>query len=121
MSYCRFSSDSFKSDVYMYESVDGGYQIYVAENRIVDQDNIPPFDITDTSKDSAELHDDYQKHIDYVRKAERRKIGGKHDGEAVIFGSLKEAYDYLLILRDDGYHVPEATLNYIAGELEKGE
>jgi hypothetical protein len=35
MSYCRFSSDNFRSDVYVYEHVDGGYTTHVAGNRLL--------------------------------------------------------------------------------------
>lgn len=39
MSYCRFSSDNWKSNVYAYESVEG-FEVYVASHRIVDE--LPP-------------------------------------------------------------------------------
>lgn len=35
MSYCRFSSDDFTSDVYTYEDVSGGWTTHVAGNHIV--------------------------------------------------------------------------------------
>lgn len=34
MSYCRFSTDDFRSDIYCYESIEG-YQIHVAAFRYV--------------------------------------------------------------------------------------
>lgn len=34
MSFCRFSDDNFKSDVYAYESAEG-FELHVAGNRVV--------------------------------------------------------------------------------------
>lgn len=34
MSYCRFSSDNFMSDVYVYADADGGWTTHVAGNRL---------------------------------------------------------------------------------------
>jgi hypothetical protein len=38
MSYCRFSSDNFMSDVYVYEDCMGGWTTHVAGNRLI----LPP-------------------------------------------------------------------------------
>jgi len=35
MSYCRFSPDNFRCDVYVYEHVDGGYTTHVAGSRFL--------------------------------------------------------------------------------------
>ena len=33
MSYCRWSTDNFKCDLYCYEDVNGGFTTHVASNR----------------------------------------------------------------------------------------
>lgn len=40
MSYCRFSSDNFQSDVYVYADVYGGYTTMVAEVRSGGDDSL---------------------------------------------------------------------------------
>ena len=35
MSYCRFSSEDFSSDVYCYADCSGGFTTHVASNRII--------------------------------------------------------------------------------------
>ena len=42
MSYCRWSSDDFESDLYIYESIEG-FQVHVASNRHnIDRSGLPP-------------------------------------------------------------------------------
>ena len=41
MSYRRWSSDDFQCDVYVYESVAGGFVTHVAANRVVFKDELP--------------------------------------------------------------------------------
>ena len=42
MSYCRFSSEDFASDVYVYEDVCGGYTTHVARARVDYASPLPP-------------------------------------------------------------------------------
>lgn len=49
MSYCRFSSDDFQCDLYIYESEFGGFVTHVAKRRAVYRAPLPkpvPFDET---------------------------------------------------------------------------
>lgn len=47
MSYCRWSTDDFQCDLYVYESCYGGYSVNVAGRRRVYHDPLPPeIDIT---------------------------------------------------------------------------
>lgn len=41
MSYCRFSSDAFRCDVYAYGDVSGGYTIHVAARKRLVPDDFP--------------------------------------------------------------------------------
>ena len=49
MSYCRWSSDDFQCDVYVYESVAGGFVTHVAANRVVFRMNCLPWFLSSRS------------------------------------------------------------------------
>jgi hypothetical protein len=104
MSYCRFSSDNFKSDVYVYAHIAGGFMTHVAANRIVG--GIPP--------DVA--------YRDFMAEPpEREPIGGPHDGESFATDSIEETIELLRDLQSKGYHVPTHAFERLNNELEEVE
>lgn len=121
MSYCRFSSSSFRSDLYAYEDVGGGWTTHVACNRIVG--DLPPepklSDITEeTLKESSETWlAQHRVFMDAVRDAPRERIGLPHDGESFNDATLGEFRDRIAYLQSLGYHVPERTLALIDEEI----
>lgn len=91
MSYCRFSSDDGKSDVYVYASGGAGYVTSVAHSRI--NPNV---------KEGA---------------ARYIVIDLPHAGEQFCDTKRSEVFDRLLSLRELGYHVPEAALDRLRREM----
>ena len=110
MSYCRFSDDNWKSDVYIYESADG-YVCHVASNRIVG--DIPKVEYN-TTVGFAMSH---PIQMNYVENAERVAIGGVHDGETRVFDTLQELSDFTGELIAAGYHVPAWAIDSIMKEI----
>lgn len=114
MSYCRWSSDDFWSDIYCYEDLTSCYTIHVACKRIagdipktmhlLSRDTIPAF---------MEAH---KKQVAFLDTAEREPIGLPHDGETFSYGLPGEAADKLDELRDMGYHVPEHAIRELREE-----
>lgn len=107
MSYCRFSSDNWKSDIYCYES-DMGIVINVAATKI---DNIPEMPLwgvvsAEEYMEALRLQHDYMD----KREAQRRQIGLPYDGEYFLYGSYQQAYEKLVELKSLGYHVPEYAI-----------
>jgi len=83
MSYCRFSSDDFQCDVYVYESCHGGFDLHVAGRRHEFKEPIPekiPFD----KEHQAEWFKRHSKIIRMCDAAEMVDIGLSHDGETTI-------------------------------------
>lgn len=115
MSYCRFSSDNWKSDVYCYSDCRGGITTHVAGNRIVgDVPKVPS--ITKTNfKEWAGAHKRQEKFLETVK---RKPIGLKYDGED--FNDPDEAafLDRLLELKSVGYHVPEYVIEDLKWEAK---
>jgi hypothetical protein len=59
MSYCRFSTDNFNSDVYVYES-EQGYVVHIAENRYVfDRSLLPKVTLRSTQEEYYEYNKFY--------------------------------------------------------------
>ncbi len=110
MSYCRFSSDNWKSDVYCYES-DHGFETHVASNRIVG--TIPRL----KSIDDDGFMQAYRAQMAFLDKAEKKSIGLDFDGESYTDKTLVECKSRLLQLRESGYHVPDYVFEMIDEEL----
>jgi len=114
MSYCRWSSDDFKSDIYAYET-DGGYEILVADNRVVGE--CPHLDWS-TPKSFVESG---QKQREFLATCERTKIGLPFDGGSFFLQTAQEFRDKLLELRSIGYYVPQEAIDRINEEIQEEE
>ncbi len=120
MSYCRYSSSNWSSDIYCYYSVGDFYSINVANYR---RENPKPF--PEYPDKYWELPtEDFQKCIELERAwldgGKLAKIGLKYDGCVFEEKSAKDALDCLLLLRETGYNVPQYAIDNIKEEsLEK--
>jgi hypothetical protein len=117
VSYCRFSSDNWKSEVYVYANVSGAWTIHVAGNKVVGP--VPEEDLSflDLEKDSPEWQAaadrwvaSHKVAMDYLRTAERRDITLPFAGETFDTASPGECADKLQELVDIGYHVPDGVI-----------
>lgn len=113
MSYCRFSSDNWKSDCYSYES-DHGFITHVACFRHVG--DIPPM-ADPTAVDVETFAASYRAHMDAVAATTKVPIGLPADGENYCDMTLADLAERLLWLRGLGYHVPESALEEIRAEM----
>lgn len=105
MSWVRWSSDSFRSDVYAYES-DHGVEIHVANRRHdVDWDAMPP-EVDMTLGVGAWL-ERYELVRSILDNSPLVQIGGPSDGQNYCVETEAEAYAILRRLQAEGYWVPE--------------
>lgn len=125
MSYCRWSSDDFQSDVYVYEHVSGHWAIHVAGNRVVWKVPLPPsvcevsgLEAGDPgwaelwvarSMDIMKLMRDPR---NYVREALRQPSAGANF-ECATPG---EAAEVLEKLRGEGLRVPDGVIETLREE-----
>ncbi len=110
MSYCRWSCDNFKCDLYCYESVDG-YVIHVASMKY--KNPIIPLDYTD----GKTLSESYQKQMKEQLNGPIEDIGLPCDGQDFILGELEGFKEKLLELRKMGYHFPNYVLEQVEREI----
>lgn len=118
MSYCRWSSDNFKCDVYAYES-DFGYEIHIASNRIV---GIPPETNYDLLKSGSEIDlqlfvDQEKKRSEWLKNCEREEINLPLVGESFTMPDLESFLFKMIEIKEIGYHIPDWVFNEIKEEI----
>lgn len=96
MSYTRWSTDDFRSDVYCYPHVDGHYQLEIASSK------------------EMESSEETNSHVTY-----RMPIDLPYDGHSFSFDTLEELFNKLSELRSLGYYIADSAFNNIEKEIIK--
>lgn len=115
MSYCRWSSDNFKSAVYIYESIEG-WVTHVAASELIGE---APFgEYLDVIKDIPvdEWTRRYKERENWFKNVERKKIGLPFDGQTFIDQTAHECASRLQTIKDAGYHVPDGVIEDLESE-----
>ncbi len=120
MSYCRFSCDNFKSDVYLYYSVGGVYVCHIAGNRIVEE--LPPdptWDVMNGKIGEAEFKEKSLAWREAMDKCTRVPIVLPHAGETIQHDSAEDMLTCLRELKELGYRVPEHAISRLKEEIDE--
>ena len=117
MSYCRWSTDDFSSDIYCYAGCDDMFHINIAANRHVFEGDLP-------KKVSLEADPDAyfarrQEVMRLVDLANIVPITLPMAGEEILVDTPQEAVDMLLELRETGYNVPQHAIEALMIEAEE--
>ena len=112
MSYCRWSSDNWRCDLYCYESTSGYWVTCVAYNRIIDY--IPEID---WSASSYVINLQMEAQHEILCSARREDIGLPYDGEMFQDYNLEDLLDRILWLREVGYRCPDYVIEAIREEI----
>lgn len=115
MSYCRWSTDDFQCDLYVYGDVCGGYTTHVAGNRPVYDEPLPP--VVDFHERPDEWMDRRGEVMRMVDAAKREPIGLPHDGWTFNDSTLQGLLERLLALREVGYRFPDYVLDDVRAEI----
>lgn len=116
MSYCRWSSDDFQCDVYVYEDVYGVFTTHVAGNRkTLPKDQIPEPVQFDVNNIEAFIERE-EKVAQLLEVIERKSIGLKHDGETFNDPDAGSCAATLIMLKDCGYNVPQYAIDALLEE-----
>lgn len=112
MSYCRWSSDDWKSDVYCYES-DSGFIVHIAGNRVLgDIPTTPPL-TKETIPAYMEAHKAQMAFLDTCKRA---PIDLPHAGSSMDFDDAGACANSLELLRALGYRVPQYAIDTLREE-----
>lgn len=112
MSYCRFSSDNWKSDVYVYDGSDG-IIIHIASKRY--EGYIPKLPNIQT-KDYREAR---LKHYRALEKCQKVPISHPLAGKTIVCKSVKEAIDELTFLKYEKFHIPKFLISNLRTFIEE--
>lgn len=116
MSYCRWSCDNFRSDVYAYEARDG-YYVHVAGNRIMQP--LPQNPLETLLQDSPEeTVRKYRKWSAVFDDTPRVPIDLPYVGETFVEHTLADLKARLAGLQALGYHVPDHAFALVDEEME---
>lgn len=119
MSYCRWSSDNWKCDVYCYEDCLGGWTTHVASNKRVGEIPTYSFAKDDSKEELDRFMREYRAHQDALDKTALVPIGLPHDGETFNDPTLEDFRDTLTMLKDAGYNVPQYVFEAIEEEIKE--
>ncbi len=119
MSYCRWSSDNMRSDVYAYEDCTGGYTIHVRSVHPVNPEILPEFPIQALKSGDVEAikrwqEEDREAHYELVYEDNNLPYDDDTLHASDIY-DLKEKLDWLKTV---GYYVPRSAFEMIDGEID---
>jgi hypothetical protein len=116
MSYCRWSTDAFRCDVYAYEDVSGGWTIHVAgRKRQIPDSVVCPFSMPDyASPEWFKYYQEFQTALDsYPFVA----LTAPSAGETFNEPTLAEFRDRMTVLRAEGLRFPNYVFDVIDQEI----
>jgi hypothetical protein len=118
MSYCRFSTDDYRSDVYIYADVDGGFTTHVASLRY--DGEIPSVvGVFDDPFDAQRAADLFKAQIDFLASTTATRIGGPFDGQTFRDPTLSALLARMNELSASGYRVPADAFAVVKSEIEE--
>ena len=115
MSYCRWSSDNWRSDVYVYEDTNGGWTTHIAGRRRTGLDTLPPDPLTLDMSDPEWL-DKYKAHDKALEALPFEEINLPLVGKSFNDSDPGACADRLEMLRGLGYHVPQYAIDELREE-----
>ena len=110
VSYCRFSSDHWKCDVYVYDDIQGGITIHVAKVRFVSDIPFPapPKNILELPATDGVAW--LAREQEWLKHARRKKIELPHAGKTFNVDTDGDAAKLLQELAALGYFVPKHVI-----------
>lgn len=123
MSYCRFSCDDWRSAVYVYKDVSGGFTIHTASSRIKSPPEplgpIPYKNPID-SPEFLSWFGAYKAQLEYVSEAERVTIDLPSSGQTFNLSTAGDCAQKLIELREEGFHIPSGVIEILQEEDRQG-
>lgn len=119
MSYCRFSTDDYQCDVYVYEDVSGGWTTHVAASH-------PVYDVPLPEPVPYEQNFEawFRRHnvvAQLAREARRVPLPPPHAGQSYNDPTPGACADRLAMLKAEGFHVPQDAIDALRAEqAERG-
>lgn len=120
MSYCRWSCNSYQSDIYAYESTDGDFLIHVAGNMRVHPNEVPAPKLSDywSKGDSPEGFAAYYHAVDkWLLECDVVEIDNPFAGETFKLDTAEQCMLKLHELREAGLRVPDHAFTNLEEDI----
>lgn len=115
MSFCRWSDDDIRCDLYVYQDVGGAYVIHVRKKRPVFAGPLPDPLPMSAGVNAMQIIERSEKVRGLISRYE--PIDGGYDGKTVVEHTANEAVDRLYELASSGYRFPQHVIDeIISGE-----
>lgn len=119
MSYCRFSSDNFYCDVYVYQSCDR-FVIHVAGRRQPPGAPPDPFDFVASNVFDADVFvEAHAKRKVWSNKNPLVDIDHPEAGASFHHATARECAENLIRLRGEGFVVPQYAIDELLAEEDE--
>ena len=123
MSYARFSSDDWQSDVYAYES-DWGFEVHLAANRVpMDTSSLPPW-VPPSKENEGSFEAFIERHklltqMLHDNEHLREPIDLPGAGESFCYETPGECATALLEFQEIGFVIPKRTITTLQEEEDE--
>lgn len=118
MAYCRWSSDNWNSDVYVFEHYNGLYCIMVRGSVYPKEFPVKPNAGEMGEEEYAQKLREYGKLLVEVKM---EKFDMPLAGQTIELSSLPQLYEKLIWMQQSGYNVPQFALDTIFKEMKEME
>lgn len=123
MSYCRWSSDDFQCDVYVWEDVAGGWRTEVAGRRFVFNELPEPVELPrDYTDEQFRAWYDRRQQVGRMHGDESQghwlELPTPEGGRSYWHDTAGECADNLERLRVAGFNVPQSAVETLRGEQD---
>lgn len=115
MSYCRWSSDDWQCDVYVFEHGDGGWTTHIAGNRVIFSEPLPE-PITGENWDSFKWLDRHERVMKMLDTAQRVDIDHPEAGQSYSDPTPQACANRLEELKAAGFQVPQYAIDMLRDE-----
>lgn len=121
MAYCRWSSDNFQSDVYVYLTVSGSYTVHICKMKFQFHPDYPhpSMPLKEDRETLKKYLSDFNRAMDKATLIENETTK-EYSDKSFSFDTLKETIDFLLELRSNGLHIPDVAIQVMRQEIEEG-
>lgn len=121
MSYCRFSTDNYRCDLYIYADCAGGFTIHVAGSRYVADTPIPEIPDGWHKLPPTEMQALWDAQAAWIKTARMEPITLPHAGESFYNLDADQTVERAKELRRLGYSFPDFVLTALEDEAREVE
>lgn len=119
MSYCRFSSENFYCDAYVYASVNGGFVTHIAARRPPPGAPPDPWVVYHETKSSDAADAAHAARDTWAKQNPPVDINHPEAGAYFHHATARECAENLIRLRGEGFNIPQYAIDSLLAEEDE--